>query len=86
MHISSQRAAVEAQERVDHLESNIEDIQKRTGGFFYPNEIQAETLGILPRGPNFRYIYNDSEVSICIYLSIMIYIIIYMIKSLTHRH
>ena len=68
--INSHRAAVEAQERVDHLESNIEDIQKRTGGFFYPNEIQAETLGILPRGPNFRYIHNNGEVSICIYLRV----------------
>lgn len=52
------RAALEAQEKVESLESEIEEVHKRVGGFYYPNEIQANALGMLPRGPNFRYIMS----------------------------
>ncbi len=50
----SPRAALEAQEKVESLESEIEEVHQRVGGFYYPNEIQAEVLGMLPKGVNFR--------------------------------
>lgn len=48
------RAALDAQEKVEALESEIAEVQQRLGGFYYPDEVQADVLGLLPKGPNFR--------------------------------
>ena len=47
-------AALEAQEKVESLEAEINEVQQRIGGHYYPNEIQADVLGLMPKGPNFR--------------------------------
>ena len=49
------RAAIQCQEQLNKVESELAVAREKLGGYAYATELEANVIGALPRGQNFRY-------------------------------